>query len=191
MTANDPTDEALAAIASIFEKTDSAPEKRDQAVSEEDSSDASQPDDEPDEQRAADQVESAHAESGQDQSEQDDSDQTAATAGDPQRDAETSERDPADDDLERYTREGPGPLDALRFKWRLRRDERGYFVDETIGASVHPIIAGPLSRADAIAFIENRDAETRRRFEALRNEIVMGPSERGYEEDGDEAEDGR
>lgn len=191
MTANDPTDEALAAIASIFEKTDSAPEKRDQAVSEEDSSDASQPDDEPDEQRAADQVESAHAESGQDQSEQDDSDQTAATVGDPQRDAETPERDPADDDLERYTREGPGPLDALRFKWRLRRDERGYFVDETIGASVHPIITGPLSRADAIAFIENRDAETRRRFEALRNEIVMGPSERGYEEDGDEADDGR
>ncbi|MGX7742843.1 hypothetical protein [Rhodopseudomonas parapalustris] len=178
MTANDPTDEALAAIASIFEKPDAAPDKRDETVSEEDSSDASQPTAESDGQPAVDEAEA----------EQPESDQPAEPNGAAPGDSEASEPDPADDDLERYTREGPGPLDALRFKWRLRRDERGYYVDETIGASVHPISAGPMSRADAIAFIEDRDAETRRRFEVLRNEIVMGPSERGYEEDGDEAD---
>ncbi|PZA12139.1 hypothetical protein DNX69_08965 [Rhodopseudomonas palustris] len=180
MTANDPTDEALAAIASIFEKPDAA-DKRDEAVSEGDSSDASQRAAESGEQPATDEVEAAETESDQPSAEH-----PAEAGGAAQRDAEAPEPDPVDDDLERYTREGPGPLDALRFKWRLRRDERGYYVDETIGASVHPITAGPMPRAEAIAFIESRDAETRRRFEALRNEIVMGPSERGYEEDGDE-----
>ncbi|MCD0415745.1 hypothetical protein LOC51_00840 [Rubrivivax sp. JA1024] len=182
MTANDPTDEALAAIASILDKPDAAPDKRDEAVSDEDSSDASQPTAEPDEKPAIDEAEAEQPD------EQPKSDTSAETNEAAPGDAEAPEPDPSDDDLERYTREGPGPLDALRFKWRLRRDERGYYVDETIGASVHPISAGPMSRADAIAFIEDRDAETRRRFEVLRNEIVMGPSERGYEEDGDEAD---
>ena len=33
-----------------------------------------------------------------------------------------------------YSKTGPGPLQAIRFKWTVRRDASGdYFVDETIG----------------------------------------------------------
>ncbi|MFT0875368.1 hypothetical protein VRZ08_02315 [Rhodopseudomonas sp. G2_2311] len=185
MTANDPTDEALAAIASIFEKPDAKAAARDEVVPEEGSpsvppsSDADAQGDEP---------VAAEAMSDSDVSES--AAEPVKTTDEPASGA-VPEPDDSDDDLERYTREGPGPLDALRFKWRMRRDDRGYFVDETIGASVHPISSGPMSRVDAIALIEARDQETRRRFEALRHEIVMGPSERGYDEDSDELDDAR
>lgn len=187
MTANDPTDEALAAIASIFERPDANAEARDEVVPEEGapsvppSSDADAQGDEP---------VAAEAVSDRDVSESTSATEKAKPAEEAAS-AAVPEPGDGDDDLERYTREGPGPLDALRFKWRMRRDDRGYFVDETIGASVHPISSGPMPRADAIAFIAARDQETRRRFEALRNEIVMGPSERGYDEDSDELDDAR
>lgn len=187
MTANDPTDEALAAIASIFEKPDAKAEARDEVVPEEGSpsvppsSDADTQGDEPVAAEAMSDSDVSDSESGAESVKT--TDESASGA--------VPEPDDSDDDLERYTREGPGPLDALRFKWRMRRDDRGYFVDETIGASVHPISSGPMSRVDAIAFIEARDQETRRRFEALRHEIVMGPSERGYDEDSDELDDAR
>ncbi|UYO38017.1 hypothetical protein KQX62_14855 [Rhodopseudomonas palustris] len=187
MTANDPTDEALAAIASIFEKPDAKAAAPDEVVPEEGSpsvppsSDADTQGDEP---------VAAEAMSDSYVSDSESAAEPVKTTDEPVSGA-VPEPDDSDDDLERYTREGPGPLDALRFKWRMRRDDRGYFVDETIGASVHPISSGPMSRVDAIALIEARDQETRRRFEALRHEIVMGPSERGYDEDSDELDDAR
>jgi hypothetical protein len=95
-------------------------------------------------------------------------------------------REDGTEDLDALTRYGPGPLDALRFKWSVRHEGDGYYVDETIGTSSQPITSGPFSRADAIAFIDGRDRRTRRRFERLRNEIVSGPSERGVEDDEDE-----
>ncbi|WP_047310162.1 hypothetical protein [Rhodopseudomonas palustris] len=189
MTANDPTDEALAAIASIFEKPDAKAEARDEAVPEEGSSSVQPPSDadtrhdEPVESEAT-----PDADWAEQESDAEPADEPAVNPANEPEQVVSAGDDDGEDDLERYTREGPGPLDALRFKWRMRRDERGYFVDETIGASVHPITTGPLSRREAIGLIEARDAETRRRFEALRNEIVMGPSERGYEEDGDETD---
>ncbi|WP_245258216.1 hypothetical protein [Rhodopseudomonas palustris] len=90
------------------------------------------------------------------------------------------------EDLDALTRHGPGPLEALRFKWRVRHEDDGYYVDETIGTSSQPIVAGPLSRAEAISFIDSRERRTRRRFERLRHEIVSGPSERGVEDDDSE-----
>lgn len=186
MTANDPTDEALAAIASIFEKPDAKAAAPDEVVPEEGSSSVP-PSSDADTQ--GDEPVAAEAMSDSDVSDSESAAEPVKTTDEPASGAVPP--DDSDDDLERYTREGPGPLDALRFKWRMRRDDRGYFVDETIGASVHPISSGPMSRADAIAFIEARDQETRRRFEALRHEIVMGPSERGYDEDSDELDDAR
>ncbi len=98
----------------------------------------------------------------------------------------TALRDDGSENLDALTRYGPGPLEALRFKWSVRRKDDDYYVDETIGTSSQPITAGPFSRAEAVAFIDDRDRRTRRRFERLRNEIVSGPSERGVEDDDDE-----
>ncbi|MCG6204154.1 hypothetical protein LPW26_05870 [Rhodopseudomonas sp. HC1] len=101
----------------------------------------------------------------------------------PEPDAPIALRDDGSEDLDALTRYGPGPLDALRFKWSARRSQDGYYVDETIGTSSQPITSGPFSRAEAIAFIGGRDRRARRRFERLRNEIISGPSERGVEDD--------
>ena len=32
-----------------------------------------------------------------------------------------------------YSRIGPGPMAAIRFKWTVRLDNGDYYVDETIG----------------------------------------------------------
>ncbi len=81
---------------------------------------------------------------------------------------------------EGYAKYGPGPLDSLRFRWRLRKgDEGAFYVDETIGGSSQPISSAPLSREDAIALIDEREREARRRYNALRNEIISGPTTRG------------
>jgi hypothetical protein len=136
LSQNDPTDHALAAIASIFEKPESRPADHQ---------------DQPDEQ-----VET----------------QTA--------------RPPAESgvsDVEGYTKFGPGPLDALRFKWTARRGDNGYYyVDETIGQSSQPVSSGPMQRDEVVRFIDQREREARRRFDKLRNEMISGPSERGYED---------
>ena len=104
----------------------------------------------------------------------------------PEQSAAVAEHDDGPVDLEALTRYGPGPLDALRFKWSVRQAGEDYYVDETIGTSSQPITSGPFSRAEAIAFIDGRDRRTRRRYERLRNEIVSGPSERGVEDDDDD-----
>ena len=72
-----------------------------------------------------------------------------------------------------YVKYGPGPLDAIRFKWTARPAGDGsYFVDETIGHSSRPMTSGPMSREQAISFIDGRDRDARRRFEALKNEMT-------------------
>src|ERR1700761_3061222 len=48
-------------------------------------------------------------------------------------------------DGEGYSKLGPGPIAALRFRWIARRaDNDEYFVDETIGENSTPLVAGPL-----------------------------------------------
>jgi hypothetical protein len=39
-----------------------------------------------------------------------------------------------------YSKTGPGPMPAIRFKWMVRRGDKGeYYVDETIGKSRSPL----------------------------------------------------
>ncbi|MGP9811002.1 hypothetical protein ACTZWT_05765 [Rhodopseudomonas sp. NSM] len=227
MTGNDPTDQTLAVIASIFEKP--AP-KLDAKADGEKGDDASA---DPAQQQTAAEDGAMHTDAAPDligtddtphedtpsnDAPRDDADDDVAAGEPAQHDAmdralalaeegvsvriETMEVveitmtsapdepepagvaiDQGPEDLDALTRHGPGPLEALRFKWSVRREDDGYYVDETIGTTSQPIVAGPLSRAEAISFIDTRERRTRRRYERLRNDIVSGPSERGVEDD--------
>jgi hypothetical protein len=72
-----------------------------------------------------------------------------------------------------YSKMGPGPMEAIRFKWTVRREDNGqYFVDETIGENSRPVSSGPMSADAAIRFVDDHASEARQRFEALRNEMA-------------------
>lgn len=76
-------------------------------------------------------------------------------------------------DGEGYSKLGPGPIAALRFRWTARRAENGeYFVDETIGENPTPVVSGPMSKDAAIRLVDERESEARHRFEQLRHEIT-------------------
>jgi len=192
VTGNDPTDQALAVIASIFEKPAPKPETKVQGEAADTApAEAAEPSAAPDEV-----VEADLAPGAGDGAAADDEgavvrietmelvEVTLASSPD---DAEpvALAREEEPEDIDGLTRHGPGPLEALRFKWTVRRVDDGYYVDETIGNTSQPIVTGPLSRADALSFVDARDRRTRRRYERLRNEIVSGPSERGDEDDGE------
>lgn len=207
MTGNDPTDHALAMIASIFEK----PAKPEPKVSDDAQAPSSEARQQSAEQTTAAPETPAEADAQADATESADAQEVelsevadlTAVAPDgttsvtiatteiveitvtsaPEQAAPITLREDGSEDLDALTRFGPGPLDALRFKWSVRHGGGGYYVDETIGTSSQPIVAGPFSRTEAIAFIDGRDRRTRRRFERLRNEIISGPSERGDDED--------
>jgi hypothetical protein len=72
-----------------------------------------------------------------------------------------------------YSKIGPGPMAAIRFKWTVRReDNENYYVDETIGEHSLPIVTGPMSATAAIRLVDEREREAVLRFERLRGEIV-------------------
>jgi len=72
-----------------------------------------------------------------------------------------------------YSRTGPGPMAAIRFKWSVRRGDIGeYYVDETIGENSAPVVSGPLTKDAAIALVDERENEARRRFELLKSEMT-------------------
>jgi hypothetical protein len=72
-----------------------------------------------------------------------------------------------------YSKSGPGPMEAIRFKWTVRHEaEDRYFVDETIGANSRSITNGPMSADAAVRFVDDQASEARQRFEALRNEMA-------------------
>jgi hypothetical protein len=76
---------------------------------------------------------------------------------------------------ETYSKLGPGPLTAIRFKWTARSGEHGdYFVDETIGENSRPITTGPMSKEAAIKIVDERERDARKRFDALRSEMAGG-----------------
>ncbi|MET0969342.1 MAG: hypothetical protein ABWY18_09100 [Tardiphaga sp.] len=80
--------------------------------------------------------------------------------------------------VEGYARLGPGPLDAIRFRWTARRDDDGrYFVDETIGGS-RPISTGPMPADEVIGFIDAQERNARERFDALKNEMTLARTDR-------------
>jgi hypothetical protein len=71
-----------------------------------------------------------------------------------------------------YSKVGPGPMAAIRFRWTVRREADGeYYVDETIGENSAPVVSGPLAADDAIRLVDDRASEARQRFEQLRSEI--------------------
>jgi hypothetical protein len=71
-----------------------------------------------------------------------------------------------------YTKFGPGPMAAIRFKWTVRLDNGDYYVDETIGEHSTPVVSGPMSREAAIQMVDDRESEARRRFEQLKSEMA-------------------
>jgi hypothetical protein len=76
-------------------------------------------------------------------------------------------------EAEGYSKTGPGPMAAIRFKWSVRRGDNGeYYVDETIGENSAPVVSGPLTKDAAIALVDERENEARRRFELLRSEMT-------------------
>jgi hypothetical protein len=71
-----------------------------------------------------------------------------------------------------YSKFGPGPMAAIRFKWTVRLDNGDYYVDETIGENSAPIVTGPMSREAAIRMVDDRESDARRRFEQLKSEMT-------------------
>lgn len=71
-----------------------------------------------------------------------------------------------------YSKSGPGPMAALRFRWTVREDDGRYYVDETVGEGSTPLVNGPMDRDAAIRFVDDRETEARRRFEHFKHEIV-------------------
>lgn len=72
-----------------------------------------------------------------------------------------------------YQKLGPGPMAAIRFKWRVRRaEDGGFYVDETIGENSTAIVTGPMPADAAIKLVDERESEALRRFEALRSEMA-------------------
>jgi hypothetical protein len=72
-----------------------------------------------------------------------------------------------------YSKSGPGPMAAIRFKWSVRRGDNGeYYVDETIGENSAPVVSGPLTKDAAIALVDERANEAGRRFELLKSEMT-------------------
>jgi len=72
-----------------------------------------------------------------------------------------------------YSKMGPGPMEAIRFKWTVRREgDDQYFVDETVGENSRTVSTGPMPADAAIRFVDDQASEARQRFEALRNEMA-------------------
>ena len=71
-----------------------------------------------------------------------------------------------------YSRVGPGPMAAIRFKWTVREDNGQFYVDETIGENSTPVVSGPMDKAAAMRFVDDREQEARLRFEQLKQEMA-------------------
>ena len=71
-----------------------------------------------------------------------------------------------------YSKVGPGPMAALRFKWTVREDNGHYYVDETVGENSSPVVSGPMDRDAAIKFVDDRESDARQRFENLKQEMA-------------------
>jgi hypothetical protein len=91
--------------------------------------------------------------------------------------AEEKPADPSVLEADGYSKTGPGPMAAIRFKWTARRDDAGdYYVDETIGENSRPITSGPMSADAAIQLVDDRVSEARRKFEQLKGEMTVEES---------------
>jgi hypothetical protein len=76
-------------------------------------------------------------------------------------------------EAEGYAKVGPGPMDSIRFKWTVRRENHDqYFVDETVGDDSRRVSTGPMPADAAIRFVDDQASEAQQQFEALRNEMA-------------------
>ena len=76
-------------------------------------------------------------------------------------------------DVDGYSKVSPGPIAAIRFKWTVRRADNGeYFVDEIIGEHSGRATSGPMAKEAAVKLVDDREAEARQRFEQLRGEMT-------------------
>lgn len=76
-------------------------------------------------------------------------------------------------EIDGYSKNGPGPFNALRVKWTARAASNGrYVVDETIGDRSTAISSAPMTGEAAIQFIGEREQAARQRFEHLKNEMA-------------------
>jgi hypothetical protein len=74
-----------------------------------------------------------------------------------------------------YSKVGPGPIAAIRFKWIVRHEADGeYYVDETIGQNSAAVTAGPMSGDAAVQMVDEREREAQRKFQQLRSEMTGG-----------------
>ena len=71
-----------------------------------------------------------------------------------------------------YSKVGPGPMAALRFRWTVREDGGRYYVDETFGDGSSPHVNGPMDGDAAIRFVDEREAAARQRFEHFKQEMI-------------------
>jgi len=71
-----------------------------------------------------------------------------------------------------YSKIGPGPMAAIRFKWTVREDHGAYYVDETIGENSTPVVSGPMTKDAAIQLVDDRESEARLRFEQIKGEMT-------------------
>ena len=151
MSKNDPTDNALAAIASILDQTISPSEPAksvDKEFAPVEQPPMAMPPPLP-QSIAAEQVEPEH------------------------REPEPSEPPPIQPiEANGYSKAGPGPMAALRFRWTVREDDGRYYVDETVGEGSTPLVNGPMDKDSAIKFVDDREAAARQRFEHFKHEMI-------------------
>ncbi|WP_420971578.1 hypothetical protein [Bradyrhizobium sp. B120] len=197
---SDPTDNALAAIASILDQTTTPPEKSkssDTKSSDKAADSAPEPAEEPPVSIAmppplptsvevvtveAVSVETAPAEPTTDEPppieepellvEQSEPSETEPSEPEPSGPEPEPMQPPQPIEANGYSKSGPGPMAALRFRWTVREDGAQYYVDETVGEGSTPLVNGPMDRDAAIKFVDDREAEARRRFEQFKHEIV-------------------
>ncbi len=77
-----------------------------------------------------------------------------------------------------YSKVGPGPMAAIRFKWAVREDNGHYYVDETVGENSTPIVSGPMDRETAIQFVDDREREGFRPLVRPASAVPGNPSSR-------------
>ena len=85
---------------------------------------------------------------------------------------EAANVEPAAMEADGYSKTGPGPMAAIRFKWTVREHNGAYYVDETIGENSYPITLGPMSADAAIKLVDDRESESRRQFALLKSEMA-------------------
>ncbi|GMO29616.1 MULTISPECIES: hypothetical protein [Bradyrhizobium] len=93
---------------------------------------------------------------------------------------------PEHTDADGYSKIGPGPMVAIRLKWTVHRGDDGqYYVHETIGEQSAPVVSGPMTSEAAVHFVDVQEDEANRRFEQLRSEIAGRSSLADYERKGE------